>query len=438
LAASATALTILAVAFFARQIEFRRAEVIAGYEVAVAATFIVRVAGVADDQIDALANAIRGLAAIALVKAPYSAVGSQVGADTSFLVFQNERQEEYLGARTSILGVDKDFDLVRDYYVDFHDVNRAAPHVVLGMPLLGIAGTARAPEPGEVLVPSGVAEYVGVHPGAKTIVELIYAGSEKPVVRRFESRLIGTFDAVGPDQGRFDPFWRFNWHGHDVLTVRPPTGSGGTTLPIVVNERVMREFLSFVREELDKVDARAAALPPRDQLVVRAISISAVPSAEAAVSRLLRERSLDSACDRRESFCIFLPERNNFRAALEQQAKVGTGGVFFIALLMGLLGIGTAGSQVQIVISRWRACGVLQALGFTPGQVLVYSGLQPAAVLGAGIATAAGAALLAPLISAPSLLLASGFAVLAAGAAGLPVLAWPLWRPVAELLREAG
>jgi hypothetical protein len=142
--------------------------------------------------------------------------------------------------------------------VDFHDVNRTAPHTVLGVPLLGVAGEARAPEPGEVLVPSRVADYVGVHPGAKAIVELIYTGSEKPVVRRFESRLIGTFDAVGPDQGRFDPFWRFNWRGHDVLTVRPPTASGGTTLPIVVNERVLREFLSFVWAELDKVDARSS------------------------------------------------------------------------------------------------------------------------------------------------------------------------------------
>jgi hypothetical protein len=81
---------------------------------------------------------------------------------------------------------------------------------------------------------------------------------------------------------------------------------------------------------------------------------------------------------------------------------------------------------------------VLQALGFTPGQLLVYSGLQPAAVLGAGIVIAAGAALLVPLISAPSLLLASGLAVLAAGVAAVPVLVWPLSRPVAELLREAG
>jgi hypothetical protein len=109
-----------------------------------------------------------------------------------------------------------------------------------------------------------------------------------------------------------------------------------------------------------------------------------------------------------------------------------------MTLLLALLAIGTAGVQVQTVLSRWRDYGVLQALGFTPGQLVVYSILQLALVLGGGIVIAAGAALLAPFTSAPSLFLASGSAVMAAGASALPVLAWPLWRPVAELLREAG
>jgi hypothetical protein len=46
--------------------------------------------------------------------------------DTSFLVFHNEQQQEYLGARTSVLGVDRSFDLARDYYVDFHEINPQA------------------------------------------------------------------------------------------------------------------------------------------------------------------------------------------------------------------------------------------------------------------------------------------------------------------------
>src|SRR5215469_15839214 len=140
LAALAIALAVLAIAFFARQIELRRAEVLAGYETAGAATFIVRIPGIADDQIDGLADSIRGLRNIGTVEAPYSGISARILADTSFVVFRNERQQEYLGARTSVLGVDANFDLARDYYVDFRDVNPAAPDTVLGIPLLGSAG----------------------------------------------------------------------------------------------------------------------------------------------------------------------------------------------------------------------------------------------------------------------------------------------------------
>jgi len=193
----------------------------------------------------------------------------------------------------------------------------------------------------------------------------------------------------------------------------------------VVNQQVIRELPT-------------AGFQSRGQLVVRAGSISDVPLAEAAVERLLRKRGLNPGCEPGSSgsFCLLLPERNNFRAALEQQTKIGTGGAFLIALLLMLLGIGTAGSQIQTVLSRWHDYGVLQALGFTPGQLLVYSGLEIALVLGAGIAIAAGAALLVPFASAWSLLFAIGWAAMAAASA-LLVLAWPLRRSVAELVREA-
>jgi hypothetical protein len=79
----------------------------------------------------------------------------------------------------------------------------------------------------------------------------------------------------------------------------------------------------------------------------------------------------------------------------------------------------------------------LQAVGFTPGQVLVYYGLQFALVVTSGIAIAAMASLLLPAIAAGSLLIAAGLAALAAGLASLPVLVWPLWRPAAEVLRDA-
>ena len=82
-------------------------------------------------------------------------------ADTSFVVFENEKQQESLGARTTALGVDRSFDPVRDYYVNFHDLNPNAPRSVFGAPLLATSGTVRPPERSEVAVPSGVTEYVG-------------------------------------------------------------------------------------------------------------------------------------------------------------------------------------------------------------------------------------------------------------------------------------
>jgi hypothetical protein len=64
--------------------------------------------------------------------------------------------------------------------------------------------------------------------------------------------VIGTFDAVGPDEGRFAPFWRFAARGRDVLTVRRPDRGDEkkTTLPVVVNVSVLRDFMMGVQEEL--------------------------------------------------------------------------------------------------------------------------------------------------------------------------------------------
>jgi hypothetical protein len=440
LAALAIAPAVLAVAFFASHIELRRAEVLAGYEAAGAATFVAQLSGIADDRMDSLADSVRALDAISSVEAPYSGIGAEIVADTSFLVFRNEQQQEYLGARTSVLGVDPNFDLARDYYVNFHDVNPKAPETILGMPLLTTGGATRSPGPHEVLVASGVADYVGVEPGAEAIVELVYTGDKEPIVQRFEGlRLSGTFDLVGPDQGRFDPFWRFNAQGRDVLTVRPEdAGTGPTSLPVVLNVEVFRDFLSTIRHELARRGIAPARLPGRHQLVVRANSIADAPAAEAAVEQWLRQSGLTEGCNDQSSasFCLRLPERNNFRTALEEQTKLGTGGAFFIALLLALLGIGAGGLQVQTVISRWRDYGVLQALGFTPGQILAYYGLQFVLVLTGGVTIAALASLLLPSWSAVSLITAASLAGAAAGIATLPVLLWPLWRPPAELLRD--
>jgi ABC-type lipoprotein release transport system permease subunit len=134
-----------------------------------------------------------------------------------------------------------------------------------------------------------------------------------------------------------------------------------------------------------------------------------------------------------------LPERNNFRAALQEQTKVGAGGAFFIALLLILVAAGAAGLQIQTVLTRWRDYAVLQALGFSPAHILRYAGLQLGLVLGVGIALAATVALwlLRTPGSLASFAWAAGLSALAAGFAGLPVLLWPLRRCPAERLRES-
>ena len=441
LVALAIAPAILAVAFFAGEVELRRAELLAGYEAAGAATFVVQLTGVADDEIDALAGSIRTLGAVASAEAPYSGIGAEIAADTSFLVFRNEQQQEYLGARTSVLGIDRNFDLARDYYVNFHDLNPQAPQSVLGMPLLITAGMAQVPGPREILVSSGVTDYVGVQPGAEATVEFIYNGAGEPIVKRFDGlRLIGTFDMAGPDQGRFEPFWRFNARGQDVLTVRrEPQGISATSLPLIVNAALFRDFLSSIGSGLAHREDAPARLPARDQLIVRAGSIAGVPAAEAAVDQLLQQRGLARQCDVQgpRSFCLRLPERNNFQSALQEQNKVGSGGGFFVGLLLILVTAGAAGLQIQMVVSRWRDYGILQALGFTPAQILVHYGVQLVLVLASGVAIAAVASLLLARISTTSLIVAAGLTALAAGLSSLLVLVWPLQRLPAELLRDA-
>ena len=155
LAALAIAAAILAVAFFAGQIKLQQSDVLASYEAGGAATFVVQLTDVGDDEIDALAGSLRTITDVRSAEAPYIGIGRKIAVDSSFLVFRNEQQQEYLGARTSALGVDRSFDLSRDYYVDFHEINPQAPQILLGLPLLVTAAEVRPPGPHEVLVPSG-------------------------------------------------------------------------------------------------------------------------------------------------------------------------------------------------------------------------------------------------------------------------------------------
>src|SRR5438552_7031585 len=254
LSALAIALALVAVTFFAGQIGFRQAELLTGYEESGAATFIVELSKVPASSIADLVRALRSAADVQSVEAPYNGTRLGLVADPSFVVFENEKQQESLGARTTVLGVDRSFDPVRDYYVNFHDLNPNAPLAVLGAPLLATSGTVRPPERNEVVVASGITDYVGIRPGAEATIDLMYVDANPPIVRRFEGlRLIGTFELVGPDQGRFEPFWRLAARGREVWAVRRPDAPEGvaTTLPILLNDELIREFLGYVSQELD-------------------------------------------------------------------------------------------------------------------------------------------------------------------------------------------
>jgi hypothetical protein len=443
LAALAIALAIVAVALFGREVTYRKAEVLAGYEQAGATAFVAELNGLAENKIVVLADAIRSAGAVHSVDVSYNGVRLGLVADVFSLVFQNTQQKEYLGARTTVLGVGPTFDPVRDYYVDFHDLNPKAPQTAFGIPLFAASGAFRTPSPHEIVVPTSVADYVGVRPGAEATVDLMYTGVTPAIVRRFEGlRMIGTFDAVGPDQARFEPFWRLAAQDEEVLTVRRPDAAEGvtTTLPVVLNQEIVREFLAYVRTELGARGTVANDPLTPDRLVIRAGAIDGVPAAEAAVKRVLEQQSLVESCKgaTSASFCLRLPERNNFRAAQREQSKVGAGGAFFLSLLLALIAVGTAGLQVQTVLARWRDFGVFQAVGFSPGQILRFYAIELGAVLAGSIAVAAVVVLVlrsagGDLLS--SFGLAAAVAVVAASLAALPVVLWPLSRPPAELLR---
>ena len=126
---------------------------------------------------------------------------------------------------------------------------------MLGMPLLITAGMAQVPGRQEIMVSSGVTDYVGVQPGAEATVEFIYDGAGEPIVERFDGlRLIGTFDMAGPDQGRFEPFWRFNARGQDVLTVRRLPGRRA-------GQRQQPALLGYWQHRVHALDHRASFRP---------------------------------------------------------------------------------------------------------------------------------------------------------------------------------
>jgi len=439
--ALAIALALIGVTFLMGQVGLRQAQLLTYYEQSGAATLVVELGNVPTSEVTDFAQALRSADNVQSVEAPYN--GTQLGlvADTSFVVFENEKQQESLGARTTVLGVDRSFDPIRDYFVNFHDLNPNAPRAVLGAPLLMTSGTVHPPDPNEVVVPSGITDYVGIRPGAEATVDLTYVNANPPIVRRYEKlRLIGTFDLIGPDQGRFEPFWRLAARGSEVLTVRRPDAPEGvaTTLPILLNEQLLKEFLGSVEEQL----AARGISPPKvavpKALVVRANSVRAVPSVQGEAISFFDRRGLKHDCDALSgaTFCLRVPERNNFEAARQEQGKLERGASFFILLLLVLVAAGAAGLQIQLVLARWRELGIFLAVGFSPPKVLLYFAVRLYAVLVAAIVIAAVTVSILPFArSASTFTFAAGIVLVVASTAALPVLIWPLAQPPARLLR---
>ena len=439
LIALSLAVTIVAISVLERQTQIQQTIILRDYEAAGATTFLAD-AVLPETKIDDLQREVRGLHAIAAVEAPYR--GSDIGviAETAFLVFENDKQREYLGGRTAVLGVSSGFDLARDYY---ERIGAAGEQPILGIPLIVTDGMARPPTSGEVLVPKSVAEYVGVRPGALATVELAYGlEAGEPFARRYELRVVGTFDAIGPDESRFAPLWRLAARGRDVLTVRwNDARELRTTLPVVLSAELVRDFLGDVHRELRTQGTEVSEPVGRRQLVMHANSANDVTKAQTAVRRLLIAHGLREDCPAitSGSSCLNLPMQNNFQTALREQAKFATGAGFFIALLLALAAIGNAGLQLQIAISRWREHAILQALGFTRSQLLLRYILGLSLIFTAGIAVAtAASAIAAPIFGGSFRSFATAAALCTATTmlAAVAILVWPLRSPPGARIRE--
>jgi hypothetical protein len=430
---------IIGVAYFTTQARQTQLQVQAAYQEEGAATFVVELSGISDEELDRMVAAVRQLQDVGSADAPYNGLELAAQADVSFLVFENAKQKEYLGAHTSVLGVDPFFPLKTGYYVDFRWLNPSAPQAVLGIPLVPVAGEFRSPKVNEILLPSTVTDYVGVQPGAQATVELVYAGSDPPIVRRLDDlQLISIFDIPGPDRGRIDPFWRLSYVDEPLLTVRGTGGTEATTVPVLLNKAVVQDFLRSV--ELQR--SSSTPHPARSQLVVSATAVANVSAAQKKVVSLLEAQGLKLADEPNQpgahSYRVLLPKRNNFVSAQREQGKIGTGGTYFAGLLLILLAFGTGGLQVLATLTRWRDFGVLQAVGFSPGQILMVYGGQLLLVLTTAILLAGLAVLLGSHLAGAREVFATAavLAVLATIAGSAPALLWPMRTRPAAMLKE--
>ena len=227
------------------------------------------------------------------------------------------------------------------------------------------------------------------------------------------------------------------------MTEEPSTPAAeapeATTVPVLLNKAVVQDFLRSV--ELQRSPS-STPLPARSQLVVSATAVANVPAAQKKVVSLLESQGFKLAAEANQpgahSYRVLLPERNNFVSAQREQGKIGTGGTYFAGLLLILLAFGTGGLQVLATLTRWRDYGVLQAVGFSPGQILMVYGGRLLLVLTTAILFAGLAVLLSPRLagSREAFATATVLAVLAAIAGSAPALLWPMRTRPAAMLKE--
>jgi ABC-type antimicrobial peptide transport system permease subunit len=202
---------------------------------------------------------------------------------------------------------------------------------------------------------------------------------------------------------------------------------------------VVQDFLRSV--ELQRRSS-STPLPARSQLVVSATATTNVPAAQKKVVSLLEAQGLKLADEANKpgahSYRVLLPERNNFVSAQREQRKIGTGGTYFAALLLILLAFGTGGLQVLTTLTRWRDYGVLQAVGFSPGQILMVYGSQLLLVLASAILFAGLAILLSSRLAHSREVFATAavLAVVATVVGSVPALLWPIRIRPAAMLKE--
>jgi hypothetical protein len=285
-----------------------------------------------------------------------------------------------------------------------------------------------------------VIDYVGVQTGARATIELVYANSDPPIVRRLDDfRLVGMFDIAGPDRGRIDPFWRLSYVGEPLLTARGTGGTEATTVPVLLNKAVVRDFLRSVESQRR---SSSAPLPAGGELVVSATAVANVPAAQKRVVSLLENQGLKPAGEADQpgthTYRVLVPERNNFISAQREQRKIGTGGTYFAALFLILLAVGTGGLQVLATLARWRDYGLLQALGFSPAQIFLVYGGQLLLVLTSAILLAGLVVLFSSRLANSREVFATAvaLAVLATILGSVPALLWPMRTRPAAMLKE--